>query len=1188
MNFLSNFRYYKKLFAIGALSLAVQIASIRELLIVLSGNEIIIGSFYSSWLFAVVIGAKLSLNFRKKYTNFLLYLYPLIALLTYFVFSQARAILGANAWEEISLIKSMVLTLFANLPFGILGGILFVKLINIAKEKCKHNALSYGYTFESLGSVCCGILTTLLLLFHIPSVYILLTVGLLFYFLNSKKQKGILTLLSLTIYICSSAFLIYKAERNYDYKINTPFQELALKDRYSDLLLFSNSKVIASYPNRYNPDALAALIMSQSKTKAKRILISGLAQEELINSLSLYNLDIYYHVKDKDYVKHIYPKIKARINLNDQQTTIINKDLRNYLMNKKEYFDAIIIAQSGPSILSSNSYYSDEFFRLCKSTLSDNGILLVPLEQELNFLDKELALYGSSILMTLDKNFKFTTILPGKIHYFLATNTKNNISTDPETIIERYKKLKPQDSIYQAESFYSIFDRRRIDQLHEVYRNPVLLNKEELINYDNKPSSYILNNIVSMRKNNIQSASVVAILKTNALTIIAALFLILVVLRFIYLSNSPASKSEKIKGNTLIFQALSGFTSLSTYLLLIYFFQIKFAQLYSYLGLLSAAYMFGLCLGAIICKKICYNHDTRKALIALIGIQIIYLSSLILLTSLTAGVFTIIVYIAALAIAGFVGGCSYPLAESIINKASDETTKYLEEYDYIGACLSGISVTLFFMPFIGFKLFIFFLIVSWLILALICTLTWHLKPSSKTVHENKLEWIILFIILSIFAINIISKEPKQVTKASSTASESTQYIETKDINGSDKILGYGGPLNLALNLDNNQVIQSIELKENNETPYYVQNIDTLLNKYIGISLCDSGKLVEVDAISGATITSNAVLENLVNVAAQAKQCSKPKVVQKTNFANYKSIMLIAVFLLLSIVAKPLLRKSLVRTVYLAVVAITLGIYFQIQFSSADIVKLINLDRFRFDFAIGIVFITLLFGRLYCAYLCPFGALSELASKLSKYRFKFKNNNLFKLKYLFLITIIVAAIFSQMKHFDEVLTVFFSGKIDLIYCVAIVSLIISIFIPRFWCKYFCPSGALISCLSKLSIRIDKLICPCSSNKTIKHHYKQLKFIPSKHNYIASIAVIIISIVLIYSNYNNQPSETLPKQEVTIAVNPQVVKTEAKKQTKAPKATPGLKTAPIVGIKFIIDKGHLSDHESMYYDKIDLSE
>lgn len=125
--------------------------------------------------------------------------------------------------------------------------------------------------------------------------------------------------------------------------------------------------------------------------------------------------------------------------------------------------------------------------------------------------------------------------------------------------------------------------------------------------------------------------------------------------------------------------------------------------------------------------------------------------------------------------------------------------------------------------------------------------------------------------------------------------------------------------------------------------------------------------------------------------------------------------------------------------------------------------------------IALIAAVVLFSKLFCAYLCPLGTISDLCRKL---RDHFKLNPLSIqsdslldkalriIKYILLFVILYGTITTGelvCKKFDPyyALATGFKGELVLWMSVAMVLLLVlgSFFIDNFWCKYICPLGAI---------------------------------------------------------------------------------------------------------------------------------
>jgi len=105
---------------------------------------------------------------------------------------------------------------------------------------------------------------------------------------------------------------------------------------------------------------------------------------------------------------------------------------------------------------------------------------------------------------------------------------------------------------------------------------------------------------------------------------------------------------------------------------------------------------------------------------------------------------------------------------------------------------------------------------------------------------------ILILIVAVFALNACGEKiPDQV-------------IDTTEI-GKD-VIGYKGPVPVQISIKNGKV-ESVVALENEETPKFFERASVILGSWNGLKV-EKAKKLEVDAVSGATYTSNAIIENV--------------------------------------------------------------------------------------------------------------------------------------------------------------------------------------------------------------------------------------------------------------------------------------------------------------------------------------
>lgn len=151
---------------------------------------------------------------------------------------------------------------------------------------------------------------------------------------------------------------------------------------------------------------------------------------------------------------------------------------------------------------------------------------------------------------------------------------------------------------------------------------------------------------------------------------------------------------------------------------------------------------------------------------------------------------------------------------------------------------------------------------------------------------------------------------------------------------------------------------------------------------------------------------------------------------------------------------------------------------------------------------GIVFfLAILFGPVFCGWVCPLGTFQEWVGKIGRKIFKSKYNNyvpiklegiLRYLRYAVLIWTIYVMGKSGLLLFEHVdpynaLFKFWSGEVAAPALIILaVTIILSLFVERPWCKYACPYGALLGLTNWISIfKIKRVADTCINCKKCDH-------------------------------------------------------------------------------------------------------
>jgi len=130
--------------------------------------------------------------------------------------------------------------------------------------------------------------------------------------------------------------------------------------------------------------------------------------------------------------------------------------------------------------------------------------------------------------------------------------------------------------------------------------------------------------------------------------------------------------------------------------------------------------------------------------------------------------------------------------------------------------------------------------------------------------------------------------------------------------------------------------------------------------------------------------------------------------------------------------------------------------------------------------------TLIWGRVFCGFLCPFGALQDFLDRIIPESWKRTPSTRahrmgLRAKYLVLAIIVIPALagshVSFYEYFEPFGTVFFRSPSILLWVIAGGFILASAIVPRFYCRYACPLGAALAIVSVVSPKRIRRVEQC---------------------------------------------------------------------------------------------------------------
>jgi spermidine synthase/Na+-translocating ferredoxin:NAD+ oxidoreductase RnfG subunit len=495
------------------------------------------------------------------------------------------------------------------------------------------------------------------------------------------------------------------------------------------------------------------------------------------------------------------------------------------------------------------------------------------------------------------------------------------------------------------------------------------------------------------------------------------------------------------------------------------------------------------------------------------------------------GVFALAFILSGLCCGGYWPVAAAQLAGGRLH--AGEAGSRLQTADHLGACLGGLATSLLAVPVLGTRTAL--LVLAGLLLANLPAAVFALcrrESAGFAEASPKLRQTgyALFAVVSCIVLgsNVLAHagarlEPtlpesavralapdQQTQPISATPRASgrrTTYLLVTDIEQkpvgylfssadfAPEIRGFGGKLNLVLHVDTSGKLIDFLLVRSNETPSYLDLLRGWLASLKGKALFNPEPFADVQAVTGATISSQAILDALrVSGPRFAKQAlGKPPAVPSDRPApswmeyvpDTTGLYLAGAFVAAFLVAHWGGFRS--RIALLTLTLAIGGILLNTQYSSEQIATLLSLETPTagltgvFLLVVGVPLAGLLFGNLYCGYVCPFGAAQELLSYLMPRRFRpaaeaDEMRRARFIKYVVLAVLVVIFFVARDRHTlagDPLTSIFGlrsvrSGRPAWMFGVVGIALLGSVFYVRFWCRYLCPAGAFLSLLNHVRL------------------------------------------------------------------------------------------------------------------------
>lgn len=302
--------------------------------------------------------------------------------------------------------------------------------------------------------------------------------------------------------------------------------------------------------------------------------------------------------------------------------------------------------------------------------------------------------------------------------------------------------------------------------------------------------------------------------------------------------------------------------------------------------------------------------------------------------------------------------------------------------------------------------------------------------------------------------------------------------------------GYAGPITVLVGISPEAKITDTVVIENFETPLFWQKV--MAHNYLGVfkGMPVTAPIIpeeDIDIVTGATY-STVGIANAVRKAAHwtgESEWGIEAAAEGQTVFTAKVFGLLALYLLVFLAIWRKIPK--LRVVTLGLSVIFLGFWQKYPLTFANFTTLFsgNIPSFYENafwhlLVVGVLLGVLLTGKnFYCSHICPFGAVQEGTHKLAGFNVQPPPEQVRKARQLRLplawIAFMVALLFHNhsIASFEPFSALFqLQGNQGQWFLMPLV-LFVGIFVYRFWCRFFCPVGAVLDLTASIKRRVLKI-------------------------------------------------------------------------------------------------------------------
>jgi predicted membrane-bound spermidine synthase len=910
--------------------------------------------------------------------------------------------------------------------------------------------------------------------------------------------------------------------------LETRYGHLAIARLGKQISIVADGQIRESFPLPREVRQEAAYLYAQA-SGARRVLQLGGFASGLAAELLRYPVNRIDQVEeDRRAFDAVRPYLPAtdRQALADPRLVMHFEDGRRFIQDlpKGVRYGLILVLNASPASAFSNRYFTRDFYRQVREHLTPEGVFCTRVSSASNYVGRAVAGYTGSVYHTLQSVFPQIAIAPGDTATFCAAAVPGRVSEEPVELERRYLATPLKEHQLSPAFFYTFLPAEEIAYLRERLKHA-----EADLNTDERPVTYYLNMVLWGKFSASGFVAWLEQLRAMGPWPYLLPLLLLVALWLLRSGLEGFRRSALTRRAATFVLAVQGMVAMATQLALLFSYQSHVGFMFERVALLNGLFMTGLALGAGVGQRWAAGGSAVRSLtwvMATVALVLLLMPGAVVVLAGLASGWQEPGYLALALVLGLITGTGFPLAVDLSHRDLGEILRsggIAQAADNLGGALGGLITGALMVPILGVEGACRVLAAAAAI-ALVPLGFARLAPESipglrergfQSFPWRRMGWSLTFVVLLVYGWQLAGREARpgpavhfdEGRLAEVSGSDrfelreapfsyylgftgASKHPDTASLStwaGAPEVKGFAGPLNLLLSVDRKGLIRGVRYLDSDETPSYIAGIDGWLATLRGQDLTPGPlTLQRVDGMTGATVTSRAALEAINRSARRVSQAAFGRPVPAEGTASthrFGADFWVTLALLLTFFPVYWSGSERARLLFQVASLVVLGLWLNTLVTEVDLVNLSlghaaspreNPQRWLL---LGFVGLTgILFGQVWCGYVCPFGAAQELVSRLGRrlglrsYPERQLEQGLRYVKFLLLGVMLIAVWATGdtlWASFDPMQQAFGGQLSGWMLVLTLAVLLGSLAYVRFWCRYFCPMGAFLAFSNKLA-------------------------------------------------------------------------------------------------------------------------